>query len=101
MSRCASSPASISPGEGAPTAEGAPLVSLTGDRTDGAPTFLCPFWRSRMHRFAAVTRASLFAAAALLAWEPAQAAPIKLAVINSMTGPEAPIGESLANGIQL
>jgi branched-chain amino acid transport system substrate-binding protein len=54
-----------------------------------------------MHRFAAVTRASLFAAAALLAWVPAQAAPIKLGVINSMTGPEAPIGESLANGIQL
>jgi len=29
------------------------------------------------------------------------AAPVKLGVINSMTGPEAPIGENLTNGIKL
>ena len=32
---------------------------------------------------------------------PALAAPVKLGVINSMTGPEAPIGENLTNGIKL
>jgi branched-chain amino acid transport system substrate-binding protein len=32
---------------------------------------------------------------------PAQAATVKLGVVNSMTGPQAPIGESLANGIKL
>jgi len=31
----------------------------------------------------------------------ARAAPVKLGVINSMTGPEAPIGENLTNGIKL
>jgi branched-chain amino acid transport system substrate-binding protein len=31
----------------------------------------------------------------------AAAAPVKLGVINSMTGPEAPIGENLTNGIKL
>src|SRR2546430_17599479 len=29
------------------------------------------------------------------------AAPVKLGVINSMTGPEAPIGEDITNGIKL
>ncbi|GAC1602735.1 MAG: ABC transporter substrate-binding protein [Myxococcales bacterium] len=44
----------------------------------------------------------LFAlAAGVLAALPAGAAPIKLGVINSMTGQEAPIGESLTNGIKL
>src|SRR3954471_12839229 len=38
------------------------------------------------------------AAAALIAAS-ASAAPIKLGVVNSMTGPEAPIGEDLSNGI--
>lgn len=32
---------------------------------------------------------------------PAAAAPIKIGVINSITGPEAPIGENLTNGIKL
>ena len=32
---------------------------------------------------------------------PTLAAPVKLGVINSMTGPEAPIGENLTNGIKL
>jgi branched-chain amino acid transport system substrate-binding protein len=32
---------------------------------------------------------------------PAHAATVKLGVINSMTGPQAPIGESLTNGIKL
>ena len=32
---------------------------------------------------------------------PARAAPVKLGVINSMTGPESPIGENLTNGIKL
>jgi branched-chain amino acid transport system substrate-binding protein len=41
-------------------------------------------------------------AAALLAGAlPTLAAPVKLGVINSMTGPQAPIGESLTNGIKL
>src|SRR5438034_330358 len=31
----------------------------------------------------------------------ALAAPVKIGVINSMTGPEAPIGEDLSNGIKL
>ena len=29
------------------------------------------------------------------------AAPVKLGVINSITGPEAPIGEDISNGIKL
>src|SRR5712692_10437397 len=41
------------------------------------------------------------AAAALLAGSTALAAPVKIGVINSMTGPEAPIGEDLSNGIKL
>jgi branched-chain amino acid transport system substrate-binding protein len=32
---------------------------------------------------------------------PALAAPVKIGVINSMTGPQAPIGENLTNGIKL
>jgi branched-chain amino acid transport system substrate-binding protein len=40
-------------------------------------------------------------AAFALAAVPAQAAPIKLGIINSMTGQEAPIGESLTNGYKL
>jgi branched-chain amino acid transport system substrate-binding protein len=40
-------------------------------------------------------------AAFTLAAVPAQAAPIKLGIINSMTGQEAPIGESLTNGYKL
>lgn len=49
------------------------------------------------------TLAAGFAAAflAAAAGYPVRAAPLKLGVINSTTGPEAPIGESLANGIQL
>src|SRR5947209_20604782 len=31
----------------------------------------------------------------------AAAAPVKIGVINSLTGPEAPIGEDLSNGIKL
>jgi branched-chain amino acid transport system substrate-binding protein len=42
----------------------------------------------------------LLLATALLA-PPARAAEVKLGVINSTTGPEAPIGEDLANGIKL
>ena len=38
---------------------------------------------------------------ALGASTPARAAPVKLGFINSMTGPEAPIGESLTNGLEL
>jgi branched-chain amino acid transport system substrate-binding protein len=41
-----------------------------------------------------------FAAAALIAAS-ATAAPVKIGVINSITGPEAPIGEDLSNGIKL
>jgi branched-chain amino acid transport system substrate-binding protein len=41
------------------------------------------------------------AALALLAVSTASAAPVKLGVINSMTGPEAPIGEDITNGIKL
>lgn len=41
------------------------------------------------------------AAAALLLSLPASAAPVKIGVINSLTGPEAPIGEDLSNGIKL
>jgi branched-chain amino acid transport system substrate-binding protein len=32
---------------------------------------------------------------------PARAAPVRIGVINSMTGPESPIGENLTNGIKL
>lgn len=38
---------------------------------------------------------------ALALARPASAATVKLGVINSMTGPEAPIGENLTNGIKL
>ena len=38
---------------------------------------------------------------ALALASPADAATVKLGVINSMTGPEAPIGENLTNGIKL
>jgi branched-chain amino acid transport system substrate-binding protein len=51
-----------------------------------------------MHRLAGTI---LTLAAYLLAALPVQAAPIKLGVINSMTGQEAPIGESLTNGYKL
>jgi branched-chain amino acid transport system substrate-binding protein len=46
---------------------------------------------------------SLFALAALVLAAPlaGAAAPVKLGVINSMTGPQAPIGENLTNGIKL
>ena len=47
-----------------------------------------PLWR------AAVLSAALLPAVAL-------AVPVKIGVINSMTGPEAPIGENLTNGIML
>ncbi len=47
------------------------------------------------------SRLAVLAAAGFLAAGPAGAAPIKLGVINSMTGPEAPIGENLTNGIKL
>lgn len=40
-------------------------------------------------------------ALALVLAQPARAATVKLGVINSMTGPQAPIGESLTNGIKL
>jgi branched-chain amino acid transport system substrate-binding protein len=46
-------------------------------------------------------RMVLAAMAGLLLAGTALAAPIKLGVINSMTGPEAPIGENLTNGIKL
>jgi len=45
--------------------------------------------------------AFLAAVAALALPGLAAAAPIKIGVINSMTGPEAPIGENLTNGIKL
>ena len=41
------------------------------------------------------------AIAALLLGLPAHAATVKVGVINSMTGPQAPIGESITNGIKL
>jgi branched-chain amino acid transport system substrate-binding protein len=41
------------------------------------------------------------ALASLLLALPAHAASVKLGVINSMTGPESPIGENLTNGIKL
>ena len=40
-------------------------------------------------------------AGALLVPAPSRAAPVKLGFINSITGPEAPIGESLTNGADL
>lgn len=40
-------------------------------------------------------------AAALCLPLAAEAAPVKIGVINSMTGPQAPIGENLTNGIKL
>jgi branched-chain amino acid transport system substrate-binding protein len=42
-----------------------------------------------------------WASLALLVAAPARAATVKIGVINSMTGPEAPIGENLTNGIKL
>jgi branched-chain amino acid transport system substrate-binding protein len=42
----------------------------------------------------------LLAAATLIATS-AVAAPVKIGIVNSMTGPEAPIGEDLSNGIKL
>jgi branched-chain amino acid transport system substrate-binding protein len=45
-------------------------------------------------------RAALLAALLLPAGG-ARAAPVKLGFINSITGPEAPIGESLTNGVKL
>jgi branched-chain amino acid transport system substrate-binding protein len=45
--------------------------------------------------------ARIVLAAATLFTTSAFAAPIKLGVVNSMTGPEAPIGEDLSNGIKL
>ena len=42
----------------------------------------------------ALAGATIFAASAA-------AAPVKIGVINSLTGPEAPIGEDLSNGIKL
>ena len=41
------------------------------------------------------------AAAVLLATTAASAAPVKIGIINSLTGPEAPIGEDLSNGYKL
>src|SRR5512141_3225232 len=41
------------------------------------------------------------ALAALCLAVTARAAPVKLGIINSMTGPEAPIGENLTNGIKI
>jgi len=40
-------------------------------------------------------------AAAILIATSAAAAPVKIGIVNSMTGPEAPIGEDLSNGIKL
>jgi branched-chain amino acid transport system substrate-binding protein len=49
-----------------------------------------------------MVRASFFAVAAALGFAAsATAAPVKLGVINSLTGPEAPIGEDISNGIKL
>ena len=38
-------------------------------------------------------------AAATLIAASATAAPVKIGIVNSLTGPEAPIGEDLSNGI--
>ena len=40
-------------------------------------------------------------AAATLIAASATAAPVKIGIVNSLTGPEAPIGEDLSNGIKL
>ncbi len=40
-------------------------------------------------------------ASAILIATSAAAAPVKIGIVNSMTGPEAPIGEDLSNGIKL
>ncbi len=45
--------------------------------------------------------AALLPTVTLLSAGLAVAAPVKIGVINSMTGPEAPIGENLTNGIKL
>ena len=50
---------------------------------------------------AAFRRVALLAATALALPGSALAAHVKVGVINSMTGPEAPIGENLTNGIKL
>jgi len=52
-----------------------------------------------MSGFAHPWRAAVLSAALLPAV--AVAAPVKIGVINSMTGPQAPIGENLTNGIKL
>lgn len=44
---------------------------------------------------------ALLAAAAILALPGAGAAQVKIGFINSITGPEAPIGENLTNGVEL
>ncbi len=44
---------------------------------------------------------TILVACSLLASAGARAAPIKIGVINSITGPEAPIGENLTNGFKL
>jgi branched-chain amino acid transport system substrate-binding protein len=49
-----------------------------------------------------VSRAlSLAASAVILSTGLAAAAPVKVGIINSMTGPQAPIGENLTNGMKL
>src|SRR3954465_11128452 len=49
-----------------------------------------------------MVRASFLAVAAALGFAAAAtAAPVKLGVIDSLTGPEAPIGEDISNGIKL
>jgi branched-chain amino acid transport system substrate-binding protein len=45
--------------------------------------------------------AALLAAVALAAPRLAAAAPVKIGFVNSVTGPEAPIGEALTNGVDL
>jgi branched-chain amino acid transport system substrate-binding protein len=44
---------------------------------------------------------SLLVAACLLSPATGSAAPVKIGVINAMTGPEAPIGEQVTNGLKL
>jgi branched-chain amino acid transport system substrate-binding protein len=47
------------------------------------------------------TKPLLALLAAALAAPPAAAAPVKIGFVNSVTGPEAPIGEALTNGAEL
>lgn len=50
----------------------------------------------------ALSRSALALLAALPAWLPLTAqAPIKIGIINSVTGPQAPIGETISNGYKL